>query len=105
MNKLNPRDKRDINEFQRITGSEFVGIYRYMSGELEWHELWDKNFELADTTSIKCKCVFECIRAALRRKGYPRSINDLSRLGFQFTLLSGGGSWYEESYFECSCGQ
>jgi hypothetical protein len=104
LRQLTPRDKSDINEFNLITGSELVELNRYLSGEWDWHELWDYNFDQVNSTPIKCKCVFEGIRASLRRKGYPRSIHELERLGFQFTRLS-GGSWYKDAIYQCSCGQ
>ena len=105
MRQLTPRDKSDIAEFKLITGSELIELNRYLSGEWDWHELWDYNFDQVDAHTIKCKCAFEGIRASLRRKGYPRSIRDLERLGFHFTLIGGGGSWYVDAYYKCSCGQ
>mgnify|MGYP000347879981 CR=1 FL=1 len=105
MRELTPRDKHDINEFKSVTGSNIVELARYISGEWEWHELWDYNFDQVNLDKIKCACKFEGIRASGRRKGYPRSIHCLKQIGFQFALIKGGGSWYETAYYECSCGQ
>ncbi|HEY6529981.1 MAG TPA: hypothetical protein VIZ65_14930 [Cellvibrionaceae bacterium] len=105
MRHLTPRDINDIKTFKLITGSDLVELNRYVSEEWDWQELWDYNFHQVSTTQIKCKCAFEGIRAALRRKGYPKSIRDLEALGYDFTLIHGGGSWYEDAFYQCSCGQ
>jgi hypothetical protein len=54
---------------------------------------------------LKCRCKFEGLKASNRRKGTPKSIGDLEKLGFSFTLISGGGSWYVDAFYKCSCGQ
>lgn len=105
MIELTPRDKNDIEKFKSITGSQLIELDRYLSGQWEWHELWDYNFDRVNTSQLKCQCSFEGVRASSRRKGYPRSIGDLERLGFSFVLIGGGGSWYVDAYYECSCGQ
>ncbi len=102
---LTARDRRDIELFKKVTGSEMLELNRYLSGAWEWHEFWDYNFEHVDTSLIPCRCTFEGLRASGRRVGYPRSINSLERLGFRFSLIRGGGSWYEDGYYQCSCGQ
>ncbi|MFC3151071.1 hypothetical protein ACFOEK_08530 [Litoribrevibacter euphylliae] len=105
MKVLTPRDRKDINEFELVTGGSFLYIDRYLSEEWDWYELWDYNFNNVDTSSIPCKCKFEGLKASGRRKGYPRSISALTALGFHFTLIKGGHSWYEDAYYQCSCGQ
>lgn len=105
MRKLTPRDKSDIDEFSKVSSASLVEIDRYLSGEWEWYELWDYNFELVVPPSTHCSCKFEGLRASGRRKGYPRSIIDLERLGFKFSLIRGGGSWFEDAYYQCACGQ
>lgn len=105
MRTLTPRDKSDIEEFKATTGSALIEIDRYLSGEWEWHELWDHNFDRVDPSMLECQCRFEGLRASGRRKGYPKSIQDLKRLGLNFDLIAGGGSWYEDAYYRCSCGQ
>ncbi|EGQ9294333.1 hypothetical protein [Vibrio vulnificus] len=103
--ELTPRDKVDIDEFRQTTGTNLVEVDRYLSGEWEWHELWDYNFGLVAPSSTNCNCKYEGIKASGRRKGYPRSIQGLENLGFSFTLIRGGGSWYVDAYYQCSCGQ
>lgn len=105
MRELTPRDKRDIEEFRVTVGSELIGLNRYLSGEWEWHELWDYNFDRVDSSLLRCKCKFEGLRASGRRKGYPRSIRDLERIGCNFVFIGGGGSWHVDAYYKCSCGQ
>lgn len=103
--ELTPRDKSDIEEFKDVTGAEIIDLERYLSGQWEWHELWDYNFDHVNSSQLGCKCKFEGLRASGRRKGYPRSIRDLERLGCTFVLIEGGGSWWVDAYYQCSCGQ
>lgn len=105
MRKLTPRDEKDISEFKRVTGQNIAELDRYLSGIWEWYELWDYNFDNVKVVNEDCRCKFEGLRASSRRKGYPKSISDLERLGFQFKLIAGGGSWYVDAYYQCACGQ
>ena len=105
MKELNPRDRRDIAEFLSITGTEIVGLERYISQEWEWSELWESNFDSVDSSHIRCKCKFEALKVSGRRKGYPLSISALKQIGFNFILIKGGASWYEDAFYSCSCGQ
>lgn len=49
MIELTPRDKNDIEKFKNITGSQLIELDRYLSGQWEWHELWDYNFDRVNT--------------------------------------------------------
>ncbi len=105
MRELTPRDKGQIQRFKDTTGSDITELDRYRSGEWEWDEWWDFNFAQADVSHLKCTCTFEGLRASGRHNGYPRSIHTLQQLGFEFTLIAGGGSWYVDAWYQCSCGQ
>ncbi|MYM63414.1 hypothetical protein [Pseudomaricurvus sp. HS19] len=105
MKELTPRDKGHIQRFKETTRSDITDLDLYLSGEWEWDELWDYNFDQVNTSLLRCRCTFEGLRASGRHKGYPRSIKDLERQGCQFTLIAGGGSWYEDAWYQCSCGQ
>lgn len=97
------RVKADL--FKKIAGSELVFVERYLSGEWEWGDLWDYNFENVDASSISCKCKFEALKGPGKESKYPLSIADLEKKGLCFTLTSGGGSWYVDAYYKCTCGQ
>ena len=105
MRQLTPRDTADIAEFKETTGRELVALERYLSGEWQWHQLWDFNFEHVTPLNLQCRCKFEGLRASGRREGYPRSIQQLESLGCSFTLIGVRQSWFEDAYYQCSCGQ
>ena len=105
MRELTVRDKLDIKLFNEITSENLVEIDKYLTGEWEWHELWDYNFNRIDSSSFNCLCKFEGIKASNRRKGHPKNVRDLDAYGCSFTLIAGGGSWYVDAYYKCSCGQ
>ena len=105
MTEITPRDKKDIQNFKDVTGSDLIELNRYLSGEWKWHDLWDYNFKHVNSSRLNCICKFEALRASGRREGYPLSIQKLESLGCQFTLISGGASWYVDAYYKCQCGQ
>lgn len=105
MRDLTKRDLRDIEAFQNVTGRSMRRVEDYISGDLEWHELWDFNFSETTFDEVTCKCKLEGIKKGLRRKGYPHSIESLERLGLHFTALTTRKSWYEPMLFQCTCGQ
>ena len=105
MRQLTPRDKADIAQFKETTGTDIVELERYISAEWQWHELWDFNFERLNPLQLQCKCKFDALRASGRRKGYPLSIQQLASLGCTFTPIGIRQSWFEDAYYQCSCGQ
>lgn len=105
MPDLTKRDIRDIETFENVTGCSMKRIEDYVSGDLEWHELWDFNFSANTFDHVRCKCKLEGIKKGRRRKGYPHSIESLEHLGFHFTALTTRKSWHETMQFLCACGQ
>lgn len=102
---LTPRDIHAFEQYRAVTGCEMENIDQYLSGAWEWDALWDDNFNRVVPVRPGCRCRFEALRYSGRRNGYPLSIQGLERLGFHFTLLKGGGSWYEDAWYRCDCGQ
>lgn len=105
MKEVTPRDKSNIELFEELSGLPFAELERYLTGQWEWHQLWDYNFDRIDTSKLKCQCKYHGARAAYRRKGYPKSVSDLEKCGHTFTKISGGNSHFEDAVFQCACGQ
>ncbi|MDP5138400.1 hypothetical protein ORJ04_20840 [Rheinheimera baltica] len=105
MRQLTPREKADIAQFKETTGTDVVELERYLTEQWEWDELWDFNFGRTKPLHLECKCRFEALRASGRRQGYPLSIQQLESLGCTFTLIGARQSWFEDAYYQCSCGQ
>ena len=105
MKIFTPYDKQCVEDFRLITGHPLLELDRYLTGEWDWPQLWDYNFDRVDTSHLKCRCTFEGLRASGRRKGYPLSIRDLEALGCHFVLIGERESWYSDAYYLCACGQ
>lgn len=45
-------DKKGVEDFRLTTGYPLLELVRYLTGESDWHQLWDYNFDRVDTHTL-----------------------------------------------------